>query len=348
MHSPETNGITYYLPLKVKSDFTPIQHMLCLSVFGACIGIWWIPQMPTWAQGLIAALGVILLGFYVYTACIHGCWLRLDTDCFYFHLPFRTVSIPLAEIDTVAVRGMRYLSVLKVTTVRLKRYSVPVFLFGSVSAELLENTLKISSQKVLAALPEAENADEAETHALQYLMPFKLYSKMSVGQHILWIVCSLAFLFMTFLYSVWITESFLSGILFLLFSLLCFLFSISFWLYYGIFRKAYIYGDENELQIKQFLGKTAHIPWENIALVDFVDTGKYGTIYPRAGKGSHIRIVTYAADGQIYSNQFLFRRNPNLHLIQLSMFQTLRPYLFVRTVCEQVERCKTEAENLSE
>lgn len=338
MHSPETNGITYYLPLKTTSQIAPILHIICLLLLGGCVGVWFVPQMPLWAQIVFAVLGMVILILYLYIAVLHRCWMQLNADVFYCHLPFYTVSIPLTDVSNVAVRGSGVFAVLNITTIRAKRYTIPIFLFGGVSADILENTLQIASEKSIAALPVSDDTEEEEVNSLKYPMPFRLHSKMSVKQHILWIAYSILFLAMALVCFLWITEMFWGGFFFLL----CFIFGISLWLYNGVLQKAYIYGDENELRIKQFLSKTKHIPWESIALIDLVDTDKYGAVYPRAGKGTHLRIVTYAADGKINSTQFLLRRNPNLHLIQLSMFQTIRPYVLITTVCEQVEQRKAE------
>lgn len=346
MHSPETNGITYYLPLKITSHFAPILHIICLLILGGCVGIWFVPQIPLWVQIVFAVFGVAILGLHFYTAVLHRCWMQLNANVFYCHLPFYTVSIPLTEVSDVAVRSSGVFAVLRIITIRAKRYRIPIFLFGGVSADILENTLQIASEKSIAALPVSDDTEEEEVNILKYPMPFKLHSKMSMQQHAFWIFYNILFLAMTLVCFLWITEMFWGGFFFLF----CFIFGLSLWLYNGVLQKAYIYGDENELRIKQFLSKTKHIPWKSIALIDFVDTGKYGAVYPRAGKGTHLRIVTYAADGKINSTQFLLRRNPNLHLIQLAMFQTIRPYVFVTTICEQVEqhKAKTGFEEIQE
>ena len=119
------------------------------------------------------------------------------------------------------------------------------------------------------------------------------------------------------------------------------LFILSYWLYTDVFRRAYIFMDENSLHLKFFLRRKKQIPWEEIGLIDMVQPIRtcpwhpsYGLEKAKVGKGSEVRIILR----QSKENGKKMRRFPKAYIISIANFSELDCYRFLNTVGEQMEK----------
>lgn len=112
---------------------------------------------------------------------------------------------------------------------------------------------------------------------------------------------------------------------------------LSYWLYADVFRRAYIFMDDNSLHLKFFLHRKKQIPWEQIGLVDMVQPNRAyrPTAFEKAkiGRGTNIRIIL--REPQEKGKRF--RRYPKVYSIPLVYFSELDCYRFLNTVGEQME-----------
>lgn len=118
-------------------------------------------------------------------------------------------------------------------------------------------------------------------------------------------------------------------------------FILSYWLYTDVFRRAYIFMDENSLHLKFFLRRKKQIPWEEIGLIDMVQPIRtcpwrppYGLEKAKVGKGSEVRIILR----QSKENGKKMRRFPKAYIISIANFSKLDCYRFLNTVGEQMEK----------
>ena len=139
----------------------------------------------------------------------------------------------------------------------------------------------------------------------QYQLPCMIRSKMSAPVRGAWLC--LFFTIVTIIVSPWIVKLIPTDsvrVIWLrpfgetMFFLFVSLFILSYWLYTDVFRRAYIFMDENSLHLKFFLRRKKQIPWEEIGLIDMVQPIRtcpwhpsYGLEKAKVGKGSEVRII---------------------------------------------------------
>lgn len=341
MDLPENNGITYYLPLDISSAFSPLHHILQIVFAAALFSVPWILKAPLWTSILCAILGAAVVGFYLYIAVLHRCQLRVNKGYLYVHLPFYTCILRLVEIDAIEIKHARFCPTISIRTLLKKKYRLPLFLFYGVDAQMLKTTIDTEIARAIAALPEPEENAILDAEDLKYPLPFKVRSKMTFGQHILYLFSSVILFLFSLLCLFYLTKIFWYAFFFLPFSILLFMV----WLYYGALQKGYVYGDAQGIRLKRFAAREKIIPWENIAMVDFVGVDRYGLI---CSGNTHLRIVTFSKENTVNAKQFFFRRNPDLHLIPLSMFAALNRYRFMRTVRDSMDAVSASVRNGSD
>lgn len=179
----------------------------------------------------------------------------------------------------------------------------------------------------------------------QYQLPCMIRSKMSAPVRGAWLC--LFFTIVTIIVSPWIVKLIPTDsvrVIWLrpfgetMFFLFVSLFILSYWLYTDVFRRAYIFMDENSLHLKFFLRRKKQIPWEQIGLVDMVQPNRAyrPTSFERAriGRATSIRIIL--REPQEKKNRF--RRFPKAYTISLTYFSELDCYRFLNTVGEQMEK----------
>lgn len=182
----------------------------------------------------------------------------------------------------------------------------------------------------------------------QYQLPCMIRSKMSAPVRGAWLC--LFFTIVTIIVSPWIVKLIPTDsvrVIWLrpfgetMFFLFVSLFILSYWLYTDVFRRAYIFMDENSLHLKFFLRRKKQIPWEEIGLIDMVQpirtcpwSPPYGLEKAKVGKGSEVRIILR----QSKENGKKMRRFPKAYIISIANFSELDCYRFLNTVGEQMEK----------
>lgn len=341
MQTPENNGVSYYLPLKVQSAFTPAGHMCCLICIGGCVSVWAFSTVALWVQIIFTLLGAMLFGLYLYISVFHRGFLWMTKESLYVHIPFYTRTQQFIEIDKVECKFLHFCPMIFVTTMLKKKIYIPLFLFHGLNAEILQTTVETESFRAISALPEPEEDKIVDSADYKYSLPLKIHSKMTLEQHIVFVFLTLFFFGAALFFLLYYQEYFWGAFI----SLPCSVVTLLKWLYYGVLQKGYICADKKSIRVKLLAQREAEIFWKDIVMVDIV--GENRTTKSTGSGSSRIRIVTYEENTHIFSLPSASKQNNNdSHsdgcMIPMDMFSTLNRYRFMRTVRDMMDAHPSE------